>query len=352
MSHAAAKPFAHSSGPKSARIAIVGEAFGREESFVGMPFVGSSGQELTRMLKEAGIERKDCFLTNVFAFQPKGNNLETLCLKKTELPKDYDLPPLTKGKYLDPSYLLEVDRLRIELQSVAPNIIIAVGNTATWALLGKTNISSIRGVVTPGALLSSKVLPTFHPASVLRNWAQRPIVVADLIKAERESHYPEIKRKERFVNINSTLEEILEWARRPATAYAVDIETFKGTISCIGFARSSTDAIVINFLDLPRGGNYWPTASDERKAWDLVQELLASPTQKIFQNGLYDLQYLMKMGFKVTDPSADTMLLHHSLYPELNKGLGFLGSLYADEAAWKLMRTRKAAAASEKADDE
>ena len=60
--------------------------------------------------------------------------------------------------------------------------------------------------------------------------------------------------------------------------------------------------------------------------------------KKIFQNGLFDLQYLAKYKLRIVNISDDTMLLHHALYPELPKGLGFLGAAYTNEAPWKLMR--------------
>ena len=349
MTHSAAPAFAHSAGPRDARIAIVGEAFGRDEAFTGMPFVGASGQELTRMLGEAGIERKDCFITNVLAFQPPANNLELISIAKSALPKGYMLPPLAKGKFLDPQYLGELSRLNEELLTVKPNVIIALGNTAIWYLFGSTNIGSIRGVV--AASPYGKVLPTYHPASVLRQWNHRPIVVADLLKAGRESAYPEIRRSERQVIINPTLQEIELWAQRKAQRYAVDIETHKGSITCIGFARSAQDALVIPFMDTAKGGNYWAREDQELAAWAHVKALLEGPVEKIFQNGLYDIQYLMRMGFRPAACLHDTMLLQHSLYPEMKKGLGFLGSVHSNESAWKQMRSKKAAAVA-KADDE
>ena len=63
-------------------------------------------------------------------------------------------------------------------------------------------------------------------------------------------------------------------------------------------------------------------------------------TYSIFQNGIYDVQYLMKYRIRVRNFSEDTMLLHHSLYPALPKSLDFLGSIYANEQAWKRWRLR------------
>ena len=54
-----APPFAHTSGPTNAKLVLVGEAWGEQEALVQRPFIGYSGQELTRMLDEAGIARVD-----------------------------------------------------------------------------------------------------------------------------------------------------------------------------------------------------------------------------------------------------------------------------------------------------
>ena len=161
MSYSPTLPFAHSSGPKDAKIAIVGEAWGEQEALIGKPFQGYSGQELTRMLQEAGLSRRDCFLTNVLALRPPNNDLAALCCNKTSCGEGYALPHLGKiGQYLKPEYLPELDRLRDELTSVAPNLIIALGSTACWALLSTNGIGALRGTVATSTLVPHKVLPT------------------------------------------------------------------------------------------------------------------------------------------------------------------------------------------------
>jgi hypothetical protein len=92
----------------------------------------------------------------------------------------------------------------------------------------------------------------------------------------------------------------------------------------------------------PQSSSYWNTKEEELRAWSCVSALLESAIPKLFQNGLYDVQYLMPMGIKVNNFIEDSMLLHHSIFPELQKGLGFLGSVYTSEPAWKLMRKRAA----------
>jgi len=191
-----------------------------------------------------------------------------------------------------------------------------------------------------------KVLATYHPAGVMRQWSWRTIVVSDLIKALREGQFPEVRRPAREVEVNPSLSEVEaivhQLLTNPPPLMAVDIETEGGQIKCIGFGWARNKALVVPFVDRAASGySYWPKA-DERRAWDLCEQLLASPIPKLFQNGMYDLQYLLRAGLRVAACRHDTMLLHHSLFPEMKKGLGFLGSVYTDEPAWKLMRLAKA----------
>lgn len=328
------------------KIAIVGEAWGAEEARARAPFVGASGQELTRMLSEAGIHRADCFLTNVFNLRPGDNNeIENICCPKTEAGAGASMPSLKNGKYVRAEYLPEVARCLEEMRSVRPNVIIALGNTATWALLHTTGISKIRGTVTNAPRVRSKVVPTYHPAAVLRDWSLRAVTVLDFAKARRESEFPEIRRPERVVYIEPDLAD-LEWFFNakivPCASLSFDIETSGDQITCIGFAPDPASAIVVPFVD-PRkpGASYWPSAELESRAWSYVRRVLAIPQPKIAQNGLYDIHFLWRQyGIVVNNAGEDTMLMHHSLQPESQKGLGFLGSVYSNEQSWKLLGKR------------
>lgn len=373
-------PFGGWAGPHNPKMLIVGEAWGEQEAQTHQPFVGTSGLELWRMLGEAlpdiapelhsesirdayrygnawiktrahWLECASIAYTNVLNLRPPSNKLEPLCFTRKELGNaQYPFPPISRGLYLQPQYLPELDRLLSEIQVAAPNVVVAAGNTACWALLHATNIGAIRGSVTTAhpktGLSHLKILPTYHPAGVLYQWSWRPIVIADLIKASRESLTPELVRPERQVLVNPTLDEVLEWTRHtlanPPPLLSCDIETIWGQIRCIGFARSPQEAIVVPFVAVDRSnGSYWPTPGAELNAWAAVRSLLSSQIPKLFQNGLFDLQYILKMGIKPTNLLHDTMLLHHSLFPELLKGLGFLGSIYTNEQSWKLMSRPK-----------
>jgi DNA polymerase I-like protein with 3'-5' exonuclease and polymerase domains len=165
------------------------------------------------------------------------------------------------------------------------------------------------------------------------------------MKARRESAFPSIQRPVRHVLTDPSLDEIADWYRgsgnvENAPLIAVDIETTRGQIDCVGFAVSHSKALCIPFVSPAGGVNYWPTVAEEVQAWMWVQKILLSPGKKVLQNGLYDIAFLWRSyGIKVMGAEHDTMLLHHSLQPEALKGLGYLGSIYVDgERAWKSMR--------------
>lgn len=325
---------------------IVGEAWGVEEEKKQSPFVGPTGYELMRMLGEAGIRRNECYLTNVFNLRPRPtNDIINLC-SDTKPSNTNGLPALSRGKYLRPEYLPQVNRLYAEMQRVRPNLTIAVGNTATWALLLNTGITKLRGVVAPATakpIEGFKVLPTYHPSAVCREWSLRPVTILDLKKARREAEFPEIRRPQRTIYIEPSLSD-LEWFYdehlRAAEEITFDIETNGDIITCIGFAPSPRVAIVIPFSD-PRkaDGSYW-SREEDILAWEYVKRVLALPCRKSAQNGLFDINHLWHHGITVRNYADDTMLLHHALQPESEKGLGFLGSVYTNEGSWKIMRRR------------
>lgn len=343
------------------KVLLIGEALGAKEERFQHGFVGPSGAELARMLAQASLgpelgmkypseldmirywrdlrQEQDIDIDNVFNFHPPNNNIEE-CFASLRDGGMGTLPPLRLGKYLKPELLPHLERLWERVRAAQPNLVIAMGNTACWALLGEAKIGTLRGTVKISPKLGIKVLPTYHPAAILRQWNLRTITLSDLEKARTEAEHPDIRRVERFVTVEPTLAEISDWLTRPADYYAVDIETIPIGISMIGFARSAADALVIPFYDETKpSGSYWPP-QEEKEAWKFTHQLLTRPVPKVFQNGVFDLFHILRSGLRPTMCNHDTMILHHSLYPEMLKGLGFLGSIYSSEIAWKQMRKR------------
>jgi hypothetical protein len=149
-----------------------------------------------------------------------------------------------------------------------------------------------------GAITSSpygKVLPTYHPAFLFKdNMHLRPIVVFDLMKAKRQAEFPEIRRPERTVYVPENLDDITRCIERMGSAeyLSVDIETAGDQITCIGFAWSSKETLVIPIFDnRETSRSYWPLEI-EKEVWQRIREICHLPMKKLFQNGLYDLRFL------------------------------------------------------------
>lgn len=354
------------------KLALLGEAYGEMEDRLEEPFVGPTGAELLRQLAQAGIielgfadhdyirrfyQTNDPTLisavwrlhpeihrTNVFMQRPPQNNLAFFCGPREGSVRGY--PSLLKGKYVRSEFQHELDRLKSELNNLRPNLVVALGNTASWALLGKTNISKTRGTTARSdhTVSGIKVLPTYHPAAIFRQWDLRPVIIADLQKARREQEFPDVRRPARRIHTEPAssreLYSFYETHIRPCHLLAVDIETVGIQITCIGFAPSKEIALVVPFFDNRRTGrSYWHTLHDEVKAWEFVRFVCGCEVPKVFHNGLYDIPFLWRSyGIKTMNAEHDSMLLSHALQPESLKSLGFLGSIFTDSGPWKQER--------------
>lgn len=333
------------------KIAFVGEAPGDDERVHGHPFVGPSGRVFDQLLRTAGLDRPQYLVTNVFDEQLPENEVGAWCAPTAERntwDATYSLPRLSAG-WLRPQYAHHLDRLRRELERAQPTVIVPLGGTALWALTGTDAITECRGAVGQASLLvpGVKLLPTLHPAHVIHEWRMFHIVTADLIKAAHEAEFPDIRLARRELWLEPTYADLDRYFHKyleHADMLSVDIETAGGQITCIGFAPDSTTAIVVPFVDFGRPDrNYWPTVEAEVAAWQWVEQVLMLPMPKLFQNGLYDVFWLLEaVKIHVRNYSQDTRLLHHALYPELPKSLGFMGASYANAHAWKTMRAKKA----------
>jgi len=331
-------------GPTNAKIMIVGEAPGNDEVVQGVPFVGASGQELNRMLHEAGIMRSECFVTNVCRQQPAGNKIELFIpvAKKDVTPDCVQF----RDKKVKPCVREGAELLAQEINLVKPNLIIALGNVSLWALTGQWGIGNWRGSMleqdlVPG--LKCKVIPTYHPAALFRQWTWRPTLVHDLRRAKRESasreysrpHYDFIIRPS-FAQAMERLEVLYAKCQEGPTKLAVDIETRAGHMACIGLAWSKFDALCIPLMCVERKEGYW-NEDEELAIVEVLRQLLTHPNCHVIgQNFLYDAQYIYRWWHFIPNLKRDTMIAQHACFSTLPKGLDFLSSMYCeDHVYWK-----------------
>jgi len=327
---------------------IVGEAPGEREVAAGAPFVGPSGWELDKMLAEAGLNRGMCFITNVAREQPPSNNIETwLPVKKKDI--DYAKHTLFKGRYVGDQIRFGCDLLAHEIRAVNPALVIPMGNVALWAVTGEWGIRKWRGSILaarPELGVVGKVVPTYHPAAILREWPLRSTTIHDLRRAklELERGRELIRPPTRFITrptfevARSTLMDL--WAQLEASnsplKLAPDIETRAGHIACVGLAWTREDALCIPFMCVERSEGYWPLA-EEMELWELLRKVMTHPRARLVgQNWSYDQQYFWRWFWYLPPLGRDTMLAHHTMFSHSPKGLDFLSSLYNDHHVyWK-----------------
>lgn len=323
-------------GPVPAQIMIVGEAPGADEERTGIPFSGVSGQELNKMLGEAGISRSECFVTNVCRERPPQNDItKFIAQSKKDTTASHRL---LKGKFcllpIHTGYAL----LQREIEMVKPNIIIALGNIPLWALTGLWGITKWRGSMLLCDIdRSTQVIPTYHPAAVLRQWSWRATGVNDLRRAARYRHArwtrPEWKFQIRpsFSGARETLLDLLTRLRSGEyLRLSFDIETRFGQIACAGVSWTPTDALCIPFMVHGRSSGYWSSEQEGELVWLLYKVLTHSHAEVVGQNIIYDSQYTWRHWHFVPRVVQDTMISQHSVFSDLPKALAFIASTYCD----------------------
>ena len=131
-------------GNPRADLMFVGEGPGFHEDKQGEPFVGAAGQLLTRMLSDIGLAREDVYIANVVKCRPPGN--------RDPLPDEIDsCKPWLDG----------------QIRNIDPRVIVTLGNFATRFMLERqVSISRVRGQRVE--INGRTIVPTFHPAAILR----------------------------------------------------------------------------------------------------------------------------------------------------------------------------------------
>jgi uracil-DNA glycosylase family 4 len=159
-------------GNEKAELMFVGEAPGYDEDKQGEPFVGKAGQLLTKMIEAMGLQRKDVYIANIIKCRPPEN--------RTPAPEEIDQC---------------MPYLREQISQIRPKVICALGNVAVQTLLQtEKTITRLRGMFYP--FENIKIMPTFHPAYLLRNpeykrevWRDLQLIMDELGLSKKTASY-------------------------------------------------------------------------------------------------------------------------------------------------------------------
>lgn len=307
------------------RVALIGEAPGADEVNRGEPFVGASGRFLASLLSQAGLSRDTCFLGNISQHRPHNNDISTF---------SWTGPEITQG----------LETLRTDIKMFNPNIVVLLGNTALKAAKDyapqphlkkfKYSNSNWRGSLflctdPSSPFYNRKCMAAYHPAFVLREMGNLPLLLFDLKRACVESMSSTLELPERKFVIaeNAGHAEYLLYDLIPSVAKALhggvgtDLEGYVNRLQCIAFAPDKHVGYVVPFLSRERGV-YFPDHKDELRVWKALAWFMENYSiPKIWQNGLYD-RFVLEYGhgIRCCNNDDDIMLRHWELNSELSKG--------------------------------
>ena len=160
-----AKNLVFADGNPQAPLMLVGEAPGAEEDLQGKPFVGRAGQLLDRMLAAIGIDRSSAYIANIVYWRPPGNRTPTP--QETQICRPF------------------IER---QIELAAPQVLVLLGGAAAKELLGRSDgILRLRGkwLELEAGGRTIPVLPTLHPAYLLRQPAQKRLAWRDLLAVKK-----------------------------------------------------------------------------------------------------------------------------------------------------------------------
>lgn len=302
------------SGPTKTKIMIVGEAPGKREDDEHRAFTGKAGELLDEMLMEhAGIDRDDCYVTNVCKCRPPKN--------RTPEPKEI--------KICVEEYFVQ------ELVMIEPDFILTLGNPALKGVLKKSGITKHRG--TKYEKEGYVVLPTFHPAAALRNPRYFEPLEADLKRFGEMVRGEDTSPKTRVRMVTNAAQ--LKWLLNrlnEADEFSYDIETNAlqewrpgSKIVSIAFTREPGEA---TFVPIFHKHTPW---KDPQQALDLLAPVCKQKGRHIAHNGKFDARWMKRFGLPIHQ-TFDTMLAAHMLDENRLKSLKDLSQVLLGAEAYDL----------------
>lgn len=301
------------SGDINATFAVVGEGPGQQEVNAELPFVGASGTVLWNGLRSHGLLRTNFYSTNV-------------CKRQISVVANTRYPVMA-DEWVKWKHLLqwELDQL--------PNLryIICMGNAGLDALFGQSGVQKFRGSVYD--YKDKKALVTFNPAHVIREPKNHIVFLMDLQRFNTLRNGDWVDYTINHI-INPSYNDARDWIAAMRTSprdVAYDIETISRETACFGLADQGHEAMCINVRDHLH--NRYSGDEELQLLYDL-QELFDAK-KLITQNGNFDAHWGGYKDLLHVRNGFDTLLAHHTLYPQLPHNLGFLTSQYTSHPFYK-----------------
>lgn len=295
---------------------IVAEAAGAEEAEAGVPLVGGAGKWFNAMLAQAKIPRSRLSLANVLSCRPRDN------VFPTDEKWEHTSQQTSKEAV---NYCIK-HHLSKAINFKRWQKITTLGGKPLEALTGRAGVLEWRGSPLPllpiigqdtpvraDLLNKSIILPTLHPAFLMRQRELTSVCIRDLRKPA--SAPPE------FYSLWGSLEELQKFSPR-VFAFDLEWDPMTSEISHCGFSNKMFHA------------NVWEWSSLHTPEF----ERIFSQADTLIGHNIVgaDLQYFLKMGWKLTPRKIyDTILMQHLIQPDMRHGLPFVASVFTKKVFWK-----------------
>src|SRR5438445_2536752 len=315
-------------GNPQAPLWFIGEAPGADEDQAGIPFVGASGRELDKMLREAGIPPELCCFTNSYKVRPPENDIERI-----------EECGISRQNFIE-SFFEELEEFR-------PPFVIPLGGTPLGIVCPFTadrrdkefKISKWRGSLLTGEQVSwpHYVIPNLHPAYILREWSDRDVSIFIFRRVKEEYDYFVANGKHQPLPERQLLAEP---SFNEAKEYLINCIEQDGPVSVDIELLARRVPITIAFSNDPKHAISIELFSGDPKEFSVVWRLINLILKHKWVVGqnytTFDANWLEAMGFSVNINTVDdTLVQHHVLYPEMSHKLDFLGMQFTRQPYWK-----------------
>lgn len=319
-------------GNESAQIMVVTDYPSAEEWNSGKSGTGYVERRFKNLFRDCGYDYSKTFVTTVYK-------------------REFHLP---RAKNLQEKYVLEYEEafapnkygtiLGNEIAEIKPNVIVAAGEYSLRYLTGRRQILKQRGSILPlhervrvesgraDIPIHIRVIPVIHPRDIVQKEIHNAYTQIDIGRAVKYCGRTDIHKDNSLLWIVWKVSELANWwSERGCKAkfLTVDIETYHGFITCIGFSHNGREAISVPLLDKRM------TMLDRALILRLLSRILKSKVPKVNQHIFFDDWELTGWGLPMENIQGCTMWLAHCCYPELPRDLGFLTSIYTEIPYYK-----------------
>jgi DNA polymerase len=314
--------FAQAIGNTSSALCFVGEALGKNEAYMGTPFVGDAGVYLNRAFRRLGLVREQQRIGNVISCRPPNDWLVNSPWESMSIAHCF-----AHRRQLD-----------------GHKVYVTLGVTATRVILKELLNIDYSGKMDHwhGYVLGNEeqgyVVPTYHPAYLLRgNQNLFGTVLHDITRAMEVASYGYQEDQIQTIEDPSPAafaDYIQHVPDDPNSWMAVDLETVKKQHSDEDeLLPSETDSpIRISFSFHPDQGVSVPW---EPRYYPMIREALSMGCAKLFHNERYDVPILNYELFPIRGTILDSMWAWHFLQSDVPKSLGFVAPFYSKLPPWK-----------------